>query len=548
MLKRLLLAGLMFLAAGVLNAGPKPGDDERSDLVSAKAASIYEKGNELFKQKDYLASTAEFEKIISEYSGTAAYEPALYLNTIAHFRGDSFERAIFFGDKFIKEFPSSKYLNNVLAVLGQAYYKEADDYQAAFYLIKYYLQTEDTLSRPTAFATVLEILPKLDIAPLEKLHRSYMAEAIDEHILYTLARVELNAGRKKEAQRDFELLIRRFPNTRYSMELDDYMRVISLGETSGRIGVLLPLTGKFAASGQKLLELLNKFEKEKKPPFSVVTQDTKSDAVEAILAANRLAEEKVDFIIGPIFSFEAYGVCGLTYAKGIPVILPVLESRFEAIPLVYTTSPSSEEQARAVARYAVNQMQLSTFAVIYPEITKFKDLAKAFQNEVIKCGKQVAVSVGFNPDSITLRWEMEKIKKQKAEAIFLAMDTDMIINTAPQVVYYQLENVRLLGVEYFHNEKIPRYAEKTVENAVFATTPPMDSTAVIEYRQFAPGDNDFLAIRFFQILWQLQNLPPYNRSTLPGILTEIFQSQQTFYIYTIHNGDFMKLTEVAKEN
>jgi len=546
--KRLLLAGFLFLFVVPLTAGPKSTEDEKSDLVSAKAASIYEKGNELFKQKEYSAATVEFEKIISEYANTAAYEPALYLNTIAHFRSENFERAIFYGDKFLGEFPSSKYLNNVLAVLGQAYYKEADDYQAAYYLIKYYLQVDDSLSQSAAFTTVLEILPKLDIAPLEKLHRAYMVEAIDEHILYTLARVELNADRKKDAQRDFELLIRRFPDTRYSMELNDYMRVISLGETTGRIGVLLPLTGKFAASGQKLLELLKKFQQEKKPPFSIVTQDTKSDAVEAILAANRLAEDKVDFIIGPIFSFEAYGVCGLTYAKSMPVILPVLESRFEAIPLVYTTSPSSEEQARAIARYAVNQMQLNTFAVIYPEITKFKDLAQAFQSEVVKCGKQVTISESFDPDSITLKWEMERIKKQKVEAIFLAMDTDMIINTAPQVIYYQLENVRLLGVDYFHNEKIPRYAEKTVENAVFAATPPMDSSAVVEYRQFAPGDNDFLAIRFFQILWQLQNLPPYNRSTLPGILAEIFQGQQTFYIYTIHNGDFMKLTEVTKED
>ncbi len=545
MVKRRLSALFLLIWVTVWAAAPKPNRETTQEVVSAKAAEIYEKGNELFKQKEYRQAAVEFEKIIRDYAKTAAYEPALYLSVIAHFRVDNYSQAILYGERFVKEFAVSKYLNNVLAVLGQAYYKEANDYQAAYYLIKYYLQTGDTLSRETAFSTVLEILPKLNILSLEKLHRAYMSEPIDEHILYTLARVELREGRKKEAQRDFELLSRRFPETRYSMELDDYLRVISLGETSGRVGVLLPLSGKFAATGKKLQDLLKKFEQERKPPFSVIVQDTKSDAVEAILAAQRLTEEKVDILVGPIFSLEAYGVCGLAYARGVPVILPLLESRFEAIPLIYTTSPSSEEQAQAIARYAVNQLQMNTFAVLYPEIAKFKELARVFQEEVIKNGRQVVAAVGFDPDSITLKWEMERIKKQKPEAIFLAMDTDMIINTAPQVVYYQLENVRLLGVEYFHNEKIPRYAEKTVENAYFAATPPMDSTILLEYRQFAGADNDFLALRFFQILRHLLSLPPYNRATLPGILTNIFQSRKPFYIYTIHNGDFLKLTEIT---
>jgi ABC-type branched-subunit amino acid transport system substrate-binding protein len=374
-----------------------------------------------------------------------------------------------------------------------------------------------------------------------------MAEAIDEHILYALAHVEMREGKKKEAQRDFELLTRRFPDTQYTAEMDEYLRVLNLGETSGRIGVLLPLSGKFAANGQKLLELIKKFEKEQKMPFAILPMDTKSDAIEAILAAGKLIDSKVDFIIGPLFSFEAYGVCGLTYAKGIPVILPALESRFESLPLVYTTTQSSEEQARAVARYAMNQLEINSFAVIYPDIAKFKDLGRVFSAEVLKNNRQVVAMVGFNPDSITLRWELDRVKKQKPEALFLAMDTDMIINTAPQVVYYQLENVKLLGIEYFHNEKVPRLGEKTVEGAVFAASAPIDSEAVIEYKRFSSGDNDFISLRFFQILWQLKNLRGYNRSTLPSILNDIFRGNEKFYIYQIRDGDFKKLTEITKE-
>lgn len=519
----------------------------KADKATAKAVDNYDKGNELFKEKKFAEAAKEFEIVVTNYANSEAYEPSLYLVSICHFRTSNYEKAISYGERFVKEFPNSNYLNNVLAVLGQAYYKTANDYPAANYLIKFYIQSEDTTARKNAYSSALEILPKLAISQLEKLHRSFMAEGIDEHILYALAQAEMREGKKKEAQRDFELLTRRFPNTEYTAEMDEYMRVLNLGETSGRIGVLLPLSGKFAANGQKLLELIKKFEKEQKMPFTILPMDTKSDAIEAILAAGKLIEDKVDFIIGPLFSFEAYGVCGLTYAKGIPVILPALESRFETLPLVYTTTQSTEEQARAVAQYAMNQLEINSFAVLYPDIAKFKDLGQVFSAEVLKNNRQVVAMVGFNPDSITLRWELDRIKKQKPEALFLAMDTDMIINTAPQVVYYQLENVKLLGTEYFHNEKVPRLGEKTVEGAVFAASAPIDSEAVVEYKRFSSGDNDFISLRFFQILWQLKDLRGYNRSTLPSLLSEIFRGNEKFYIYQIRDGDFKKLTEITKE-
>jgi ABC-type branched-subunit amino acid transport system substrate-binding protein/outer membrane protein assembly factor BamD (BamD/ComL family) len=537
---------ICLILCGLISVALLPGQ-EKSNLAPEKVVNIYDKGNEYFKEKKYEAAIAEFEQIIASYPNSSAYEPALYLDCVSYFRLNDYDKTVQYGEKFVKEFPGSEYSVKVYALLGQAYYKLANDSQSALYLIKFYIQTDDSTSRKNAFATALEILPRLAVPELEKLHRAYLSEPVDEHVLYALAQAEMRDGKKKEAQRDFELLVRRFPNTQYTSDLDEYMRVLNLGETSGRIGVLLPLSGKFADNGEKLYELIKNFEKVEKLPFAVLTEDTKSDAIEAILAADKLIANKVDFIIGPLFSFEAFGVCALAYAKGVPVILPALESRFEAIPLVYTTTQSSENQARVIARYAMDQLEINSFAVIYPDIAKFKELAEVFSAEVLKNNRQVVAMVSFNPDSITLKWELERIKKQKPEAIFLAMDTDMIINTAPQVPYYGLDNVKLLGIEYFRNEKVPRLGEKTVEGAYFAASAPIDSEAVTEYKQFSAGDIDFFSLRFFQILWKLKDLRGYNRSSLPSMLSNIFQGKETYYIYQIHDGDFKKLTEITKE-
>lgn len=514
-----------------------------------KAAAIYERGDNYFKEKDYNKAITEFEKIINNYQRTDAYEPALYLSAFCHFKLNDYEKAVSLGDKFIKEFPKSMYFSNILALLGESYFKLADDYKTVDYLAKYYTQTEDTTGRIAALETILKVLPDLSIAQLEKLHRIFIADPIDEHILHNLVQAEISEGKEKDAQRDFNLLTRRFPNSQYTYEFGEYRRFVSLGETSGRAGVLLPLTGKFSNYGQKLMEIIRTFEKNKGLSFSMYPMDTKSDPIEAIIAATNLIEEKhIDFLIGPLFSIEAFGVCGLAYGKGIPVIIPTsLEPRFETIPLVFTATQNNEQQARVVAQYAARQLDLSRFAVIYPDLAKYKAISQAFLGEIRKYNGEVVATESFDPDSITLKWQLERIKKKNPEAIFLAMDTDMIINTAPQIAYYGLEKIRLLGIETFNNEKVPRLGEKYVEGGIFAAPSQIDTAALKEFKNNDLKEDDFISIRFFQTLWKLKELKGYSRINLNELLTNILRGKEIFNIYQIRDGEFVKLTEITEE-
>jgi len=516
-------------------------------IAADRAATLYENGNDYFKQKDYQRAVVEFEKVVNDYPGTDAYEPALYLATFCNFKLNIFDKAVSLGEKFIKEFPNSSYLINVFAIIGESYYKLADDYQAVFYLGKFYIQTDESTERKLAFDTILKTLPKLSVTQLEKLHRTFMAESIDEHILYTLAVAEENEGKKKEAERDFELLTRRFPNTVYTYEVDEHRRIIDLGETTGQAGLLLPLSGKFANYGQKLLEIMNTFQK--RLPFLIHYSDTKSDPIEAITAAAKLIEEKhVDFLIGPIFSIEAFGVCGFAYGKGVSVILPTaLESRLEIIPFIFTSAQSSDKQVKILVDYSISQLGISKFAVIYPDLPKYEAIAQVFANAVTKNNREIVAMENFNPDSVTLRWQLEGIKKKEPEAIFLSMDTDMIINTAPQIAYYQLEDVKLLGIEGFNNEKVVRLGERYVENSIFVSPAPIDSATLQEFRREGLKEDDFISVRFFQILWKLKELKNYTRATLPDQLFNLIRGKEAYNIYKIKDGEFIKLKEITEE-
>ena len=527
--------------------GPKGLPEMESGIAAERAAVIFERGNGYFKRKDYSNALIAFEEIVSEYEGTEPYEPALYLGAFCQYKLARFKNAVAFSEKYIKEFPNSKYFLNAMSLAGESYFNLAEDYQATYYLTKYYVQSADSTGRQKAFERILDMLSGLSIAELEKLHRIFMAEEIDEHFLYHLAQLEAEQGKKEEAERDFNLLMRRFPNTRYLYEAEEYKRFISLGEASGRAGILLPLTGKFSNVGQNLLQVVRLFEKNRLLPFSLHVIDTKSDPIEATLSAARLVEElSIDFLVAPVSSFEAFGVCGYAFGKNIPLILPMsAEARFEAIPLVYTRGQTGEEQARIVARYGAYDGGINKFAVLFPNDTRHRSIAQAFSQEITRNNREVVAMVSFPADSITLKNELEAIKEREPEALFLAMDTDMIINVAPQVAYYGLEEVTLLGTESFHSERVPRLGEKYVEGAVFATPSAIDAE-VSRMLQAAGLSVDEFSARLYSVLWQLRNMSNYERTNLPRFIAETLRGTETFSIYQIRDGEFTRLADISK--
>ncbi len=516
--------------------------------VEERSAESFEQGNKYFKAKQYEKAIVELEKIVRDYPKTEAYEPALYLLTFSFHRINSFERAVYYGEKFIKEFPYSNYLTKILGILGEANLKLVNDYKAAFYLIKFYKQSTEELEKESAYKKIMQLLSEMSLENLEKLHRNYLGEPIDEQILYYLIKQEIKAGKDKDAERDFKVLTRRFPDTVYAEEFTDFKRLTELGTTTGKAGILLPITGKFSRYGEKLKEVLKILNKNNYLSFSTILMDTKSDPVDAILGAKELIDEKkVDFIIGPIFSIEALGVAGYTSARTIPLVIPTnIELKLSNLPMVFTPAQTLEQQARAIARYATKQLGLVRYAILFPEIQRYSTLAGIFAEEVKKYDGEVVAVESFNSDSVTLRYELERIKKKKPEAIFLAMDADMIINTAPQIQYYGLENVKVLGTEAFDNERVVRLGEKYVESAVFATSG-IDTTIAQELRKNNIDPDDQVTTKFFQTLWALRQLSDYERVNLSSKLSEVLLKERGYNIKTIKNGEFLTLTELKIE-
>ncbi|UCD19990.1 MAG: hypothetical protein JSU64_02310, partial [candidate division WOR-3 bacterium] len=128
---------------------------------------------------------------------------------------------------------------------------------------------------------------------------------------------------------------------------------------------------------------------------------------------------------------------------------------------------------------------------------------------------------------------------------FLAMGTDMIINAAPQVAYYGLESVTLLGTDGFHSERVPRLGEKYVEGAIFVAPSTIDDAISKQLKTAGLAVNEFTA-SFYTLLQQLQAITNYERAQLPRMIKETLHGTEVFGVYEIKDGEFIKLTDITK--
>ena len=92
-------------------------------------------------------------------------------------------------------------------------------------------------------------------------------------------------------------------------------------EESVKIGVMLPLSGKYFYVGQSFLDTMSiVINENKSKDIELIIKDTKSNPLVAKKAAHELIDKKVQIILGPFFSSTSNEVSKIAKYNKIPLI------------------------------------------------------------------------------------------------------------------------------------------------------------------------------------------------------------------------------------
>lgn len=176
------------------------------------------------------------------------------------------------------------------------------------------------------------------------------------------------------------------------------------GDPTMRIGVLLPLSGRYALFGRSSLHGIECAAGVKQPcgdgPYaSLVIRDTGGSTKRAVEQIRELAQvEKVSAIIGPLLSEEAIDAAREAEAYKVPLIsLSQRDGVADVGEHIYQVGVNPKSQVKTIARYSVNKMGHSTFAVLYPNNSYGKLYMDLFRNEVSRLGGKVIKVQSYDP-------------------------------------------------------------------------------------------------------------------------------------------------------
>jgi len=193
-----------------------------------------------------------------------------------------------------------------------------------------------------------------------------------------------------------EQFLYQFPEHEEAEKLKKELKIIQTENDSQiNVGVVLPLTGKLAATGQKVLQgiqlaynLLPEASRDK--IFLNVQNSSGAIGVGEILR-NLARNPKTVGVLGPLLSDEIKQSANVADLFKLSVFSPTASSAdlVETSPYIFRNALTRKIQARFLAEYAINTLKLRRFVILYPMESFGEELKDEFLIAVESFGGEV---------------------------------------------------------------------------------------------------------------------------------------------------------------
>ncbi|MCX7944150.1 MAG: penicillin-binding protein activator [Deltaproteobacteria bacterium] len=248
-----------------------------------------------------------------------------------------------------------------------------------------------------------------------------------EVVGYRLIRFLLHFGELHQLDKTIKLFKNEYPNSIFAGDiLQIEKKIMDLVSVSpNKVGILLPLTGKYRHFGEQFIKNLELFqgflriENEAENDlryisndgFEFVIRDTQGDEklVEKIVT-EIITKENVIAILGPVFLQESVKAASISNKYRVPImILSRKDDITETGNYVFRNCLTNKIQATYLARYAIEKLKLETFGIIYPNNNYGVELTNYFWDEVERNNKEITGVEYYEVDQTTFTAPARKI-------------------------------------------------------------------------------------------------------------------------------------------
>ena len=343
------------------------------------------------------------------------------------------------------------------------------------------------------------------------------------HALFQLGQISLDRRDTDNARKYFSSVVAYLPGTDLAQKAQDHLSQLeSMKYVEAKtIGAVLPLSGKNAVLGQKVLRSIELGLGLDQPgsAFKLAVMDSEGNPDNARRGVERLVkEDNVIAIIGSLLSRTGPAVAAKAAELGVPSIALSQKAGLTEIgPTVFRNAVTSEMQVRELVRTAMNDLHLRRFAVLFPNDPYGVEFSNIFWDEVLARGGTVTAAQVYNPKDTDFRavcqrlvgtWyiegredEFKMLGKEKVsedgkkkngqhqeqssddvlppivdfDAVFIPDSAKMMSEMAAFLSYVGLRNVKLLGTNLWSTPGLGKRAGLFANDLVYVDANPLST-------------------------------------------------------------------------
>jgi len=510
-------------------------------------------------KREYEQARLVYQRIPAEYPTSSFVQDALVAELSTYYHQGRYPDVIRLAPAVMQRLSTNLYILKVYAVTGDAYLATDSVIDAIDSYVRAREHATDAELQPI-LDKLKEAIARLDTADLAILVNHPDESLPMDFLMYQLGLNYALEEKYDDALNILAEFIQRHPENRNRFLVESLIEEIKKNAVFEHqtIGVLLPLSGPYERFGFRALKgielaLAQYSSQGDNPPINISVKDSGADPDKTIVALEELYQEQVAAILGPIVTSE---IAGREAQKmGIPIITLTQKDDIPKIgDKVFRNFITPKMQVEAIASFTVESLGLYRFAILYPDENYGRTFMNLFWDELIKLGGEVVGVEAYDPkqtdftdpikklvglyyeipedlivedvmtedefpplipeeDEETLieedldnnpeQAEEEQEEEEPAaivdfDGIFIPDSPGLAGLIVPQLAYYDIKDVYLLGTNLWHSDTLIKMAHQYVQGAVmpdgfFAeSSRPVVQNFVAEFRETYQEKPDFI--------------------------------------------------------